>query len=86
MNVIICTLKQKNQSSLLQYDDKSFQLLKWKSNGKDLTFQRGCEEFKSSHIQHWLLRLPWLYMALIASLGYLGKKVQSWPPSLNYLI
>jgi hypothetical protein len=75
MNVTICTLKQKIQSSLLQYDDKSFRLLKWKSNSKDLTFQRGCEEFKSSHIQYWLLRLPWLYRALIVNLGCLGKKV-----------
>ncbi len=29
MNVTICTLKQKIQSSLLQYDDKGYQLLKW---------------------------------------------------------
>jgi hypothetical protein len=29
MNVTICTSKQKVQSSLLQYDDNSFQLLKW---------------------------------------------------------
>ncbi len=62
----MCTSKQNIQSSILQYDDKSFKLLKWKSNGKDLTPQSGGEEFKSSRIQHWLPRLPrlpWLYMA-----------------------
>ncbi len=63
MNVTICTSKQKIQSSILQYDDKNFQLLKWKFDDKDLTPQSGGEEFKSSHIQHWLPRLPWLYMA-----------------------
>jgi hypothetical protein len=50
MHVTICTSKQKIQSILLQYDDKSFQLLTWQSNGKDLTIQSGGEEFKSSHI------------------------------------
>jgi hypothetical protein len=57
MNVTICTSKQKIQSSILQYDDKSFQLLKWKFDDKDLTPQSGGEEFKSSHIGY---------------LGYLG--------------
>jgi hypothetical protein len=55
--------KNKNKSSLLQYDDKSFQFLKWSSNGKDLTPQNGGEEFKSSHVQHWLSKLLWLYVA-----------------------
>jgi hypothetical protein len=41
MNVTICISKQKIQSSLLQYDDKSFQLLKRWSNGKDLIPQSG---------------------------------------------
>ncbi len=63
MNVTICKSKQKIQSNLFQYPNKSFQLLNWQPNGKDLTPQSGGEEFKSSHIQHWLLRLPWLYMA-----------------------
>ncbi len=54
MNVIICTSKQKIESSVLQYDDKSFQLLKWQFNGKDFTPKNGGEEFKLSHIQHWL--------------------------------
>jgi len=30
---------------------------------KNLTFQSGGEGFKSSHIPHWLPRLPWFYMA-----------------------
>jgi len=29
MNVTICTSKPKIQSSLLQYDDKNYKLLKW---------------------------------------------------------
>ncbi len=57
MNVILCTSKQKIHLNLLQYDDKSSQLLKWQSNGKDLIPQSGGEEFKSSYIQHWLPRL-----------------------------
>jgi hypothetical protein len=32
---------KKIQSSLLKYDDKSFQLLKWQSNGKDLIPKNG---------------------------------------------
>jgi hypothetical protein len=47
MNVIIYyTSKQKNQSSLLQYDDKKFQLL----NGSPMVkiwFLKVDEEFKS---------------------------------------
>ncbi len=54
MNVIYVHQNKKIQSSLLQYDDKSFQLLKWQYDGKDLTPQSGGEEFKPSHIQHWL--------------------------------
>jgi hypothetical protein len=73
MIAIICTSKQKIQSSLLQYDDKSFQRLKWCFNGKDLTPQSGGEEFKSSHIQHWLLKLPQLYIDYIVSLDHIGK-------------
>jgi hypothetical protein len=54
MNVTICISKQKTQLSLLQYDDKSFQFLKWWSNGKNLTPQSRGEDFKCSNIQHWL--------------------------------
>ncbi len=54
MNVTICTSKNKIQLSLLQYDDKGFEFLKWQSDHKDLTPQSTGEEFKSSHIQHWL--------------------------------
>ncbi len=50
MNATICTSKQKIQSSFLQYNDKKIQLLKWQSNGKDLTPQSGGEELKSSYI------------------------------------
>jgi len=50
MNVTIYfTLKQKIQSSLLQYDDKSFQLL----NGSPMVriwFLKVDEKFKSWHI------------------------------------
>jgi hypothetical protein len=43
------------------------------SSGNDLTPQSGGEDFKSSQIQHWLPNLHWFYMALIATLGHLGK-------------
>jgi len=39
-----------------------FRDLNGKLNGKDLTPQNGCEEFKSSHIQHSLPKLPWFYV------------------------
>ncbi len=70
MNVIICTSKPKSPSSLLQYDDKKFQLLKtWQSNGKTLTPQNRGEKFKFSDIQHWLPKLPKFYMAYIIILS-----------------